>query len=225
MLRTMTRFAPLLAFALVGCSVPTSVGELQSSVQEGDGAGSTSAMAGDPSTTDDGLPSATTLPDEDASSGSGDSTGTEVVPEMGGFVIRWGDIPDDEDETDTVNTSVGSGNEWDPDAILVQVGVSVAGCEDVNPIEPCNTWHASFTLEPDQQVTGTFDGSQVNATFSEVGPPDEFDGCAPFGGGTLEATIVIESIDDTGLQIRFENVENPILDVDLEGFETFVPRC
>lgn len=220
----MTRFAPLLVFALVGCSVPTSVGELQQAAQEGDSLGSTSAVA-EASTSDGDSPGTTTLPDDDASSGSSDSTGSELVPEMGGFVIRWGDIPDDEEDTDTVNTSVGSGEEWDPDAILVQVGVSVASCEDVNPIEPCSTWHASFTLEPDQQVAGTFDGSEVNATFSEIGPGDDPNSCAPFGGGTLQTTIVVDSIDDTGLQIRFENVENPILDVDLEGFEAFVPRC
>lgn len=215
----MTRFAPSLAFALVGCSVPTSVGELQNT-QAGGSQGSTSV-----SSTDGDDPGATTLLDEDTSLDSSDSTGTELVPEMGGFVIRWGDIPDDEEDADTINTSVGSGEGWDPDAIFVQVGLSAASCEDVHPSEPCNTWHASFTLEPDQQVVGTFDGSEVNAGFYENGPSDGPNGCAPFGGGALETTIVVDAIDDTGLQLRFENVVNHILDDDLEGFEAFVPRC
>lgn len=224
MLRTMTRFALLLALGLVGCSVPTSVGELQSSVQDGDGMGSTTAAAEGSTTDEDGAMTATSSDEDASSSGSSGSTGPELIPEMGGFVIRWGDIPED-DEEDTVNTGVGTGNDWDPDAILVQIGVSVSSCDDVNPIEPCSTWQASFTLEPDQQIVGSFDGSQINATFSEIGPGNDPNSCDGYGGGSLETTVVVESIDDTGLQIRFENVVNPILDVDLEGFEVFIPRC
>ncbi|MCR9159107.1 MAG: hypothetical protein ACE37F_09705 [Nannocystaceae bacterium] len=218
----MTRFAPVLAVALVGCSVPTSVGELQSAAVEPTDAGSTTAPA-DASSTSDANATSTTLPEDDTSSSS-ESTGSELVPQMGGFAIRWGDIPEGGD-TDTSNSSVGSGSEWDPDALLVQVGVSVASCDDVSPIEPCSTWQASFTLEPDQQVAGTYDGSEINATFSEIGPGPNPDRCGGFGGGTLETTVVIESIDDGGVQLRFENVQTSILDVELEGFETFVPRC
>lgn len=217
----MTRFAPLLALLLAGCSVPTSVGELQSSVQ---GGGSSTGNGVDPSTGEDD-PVATTA-DEDAASSSGSSTGSDaLVPEMGAFVIRWGDIPEDEDDTDTVNTGVGTGSEWDPDAILVQVGLSVSSCEDVFASDPCGTWHVSFTLEPDQQVEGSFDGSEINATYSEIGPGDDPNDCMGYGGGSFDATVIVESIDDSGLQIRFENVSFPILDVDLEGFEAFVPRC
>ncbi len=224
MLRAVTRWA-LVLVVLAGCSVPTAVGELQSAVGDGQTSGTTTAATDgvDPgSTTDDGE-STTLATSGPASSSSGGSTGEAITPEMTAFVMRWGDVP--ELDTDS-NSEVGTGGGLDPDALLVTVGFTAGRCGDPFAVA-CGMWDVSFVLDLDQQVPGTYDWSEVNAGFSEAGEGPNPDNCDGYGGGTFDATIVIESIDDTGIQVRFENVDTPVFepDVDLEGFSTFASRC
>lgn len=224
MLGRMRRVAVgLWAVCAIGCPVRTPIGELQSDVgatgSGSVGSGSTTEVEPGTSTTELGTTALTDSSDASTTDGA-------VAPEMTAFAIRWGNIPEDDDgDTDTAMSEVGTGPSQDPDALLVVVGFTTARCEDVFHIEPCSTWNASFTLAPDQQMAGTFDGSTINATFSEIGPGDDPNDCAGFGGGTLETTVVVESIDESGLQIRFEAVDGFLQAFDLEGFSTFAPRC
>ena len=212
---------------LAACSLETPIGELQSDLQTpATTTASSSTSADDPrpeteaasdtvtDTDGPGLTSSTTA-------GGSESTGSNLTPQMTAFAVRWGDVPEDDDES---NSGVGSGSGPDPDALLVRVGFTTSRCEEPF-VSGCGIWSIGFTLEPDQQVVGTFDGADVNAGFSEAGPGSSPDECS-FGGGTFETTVVIESIDDTGVQVRFENVD-ALFDpgIELEGFSTFAPRC
>lgn len=214
----------MLVVCVVGCSVPTPIGELQSDIagsgSDGGSVGSSSTAGVDPGTTQGTTQGTTEL----TASSEDSSSGSALAPEMVGFAIRWGDIPAGGD-TETGMSEVGSGPGQDPDAILVVVGFTTARCEDVFPLEPCGTWNASFTLAPDQQLEGSYDGATINAGVSEIGPGDDPNNCDGYGGGSLETTLLVESIDETGLQIRFEGVEGFLDAFDLEGFSTFVPRC
>ena len=162
----------MLVVCVVGCSVPTPIGELQSDIagsgSDGGSVGSSSPAEGDPGTTQGATQGTTEL----TASSEDSSSGSALAPEMVGFAIRWGDIPAGGD-TETGMSEVGSGPGQDPDAILVVVGFTTARCEDVFPLEPCGTWNASFTLAPDQQLEGSYDGATINAGVSEIGPGDD----------------------------------------------------
>lgn len=218
--RAVSRLSAGLWVLLVGCAVPTKVGDLPA--EQGDGA-TDGAAPGTSSSGADGALTTTTTSSSTASSGSEGSTGSAVAPEMVSFAVRWGDIPDDPGDEPTASGDAGDGDRV-PDDLLVVVGLSAKTCND--PFgDVCDTWAVSFVLTTDQQVPGTYTGDAVNLGFFENGSSDGAGGCAPFGGGTLEADVIIESIDDSGISLRFEAVDNPLGDVDLEGAAFSVSRC
>lgn len=229
MLGLVSRFALLVPLVVVGCSVPTPVGELQQ-VVAGSGATSTTDGAGEDSlpsvSSSSGAPSATT--GSSGASDPGSSSGNAIVAEMSSFVIRRGDLPI-EDPTDTAgptNSSVGTGSEeGDPDDLLVTIGVTTASCQDPNASDPCQTWTATLVFTPEQQITGTYTDTEIDGFYSEQGAPDE-DGVCPGTGGSLSGfTIILESIDETGLELVFEGDGLGPDNVDLNGMSFSVPRC
>lgn len=145
---------------------------------------------------------------------------------MTAFAIRRGDLPDD-DPTDTAgtNSSVGTGPESDPDDLLVTFGFTAANCEDPDAADSCGTWAATLTFSPEQQVAGTYTDAEVDGFFTERGPDEGRDQCFGTGGGLTGFTIILESIDETGLEMVFEGDGFGPDGVDLSSLSLSVPRC
>lgn len=228
MLSPVSRFALLVSFVLVGCPVPTPVGELQPA---GAGSGATS-------TTEDaseGPVSSTSTSSSSSSSGpTGSSTasvpasssGNSVVAQMTSFAIRRGELPDEE-PTDTMDTisSVGTGSFGDPDDLLVTFGFTSASCQDPYASDSCGTWAATLTFSPELQVTGTYTDAEVDGFFVEQGPGEGNEDCFGTGGSLTGFTIILESIDETSLEMVFEGDGLGPDGVDLNGLSLTVPRC
>ena len=149
------------------------------------------------------------------------------MAEMTSFAIRRGDLPS-EDPTDTVDTigsGVETGSEGDPDDLLITIGITAGRCEDPTASDPCQTWTVTIVLTPAQQTTGTYTDGEVDGFFSEQDAPDR-DGICPGTGGTLLGfTIIIESIDENGVELVFEGDGIGPSNVDLNGMSFSVPRC
>lgn len=228
MLQSVSRFALLISFVLVGCPVPTPVGELQ---QAGAGSGATSTSEGTsegPVSSTSSSTSSTSLGPTGSSTASvtASSSGDSVVAQMTSFAIRRGDLPDDE-PTDTIDTisGVDTGSFGDPDDLLVTFGFTSANCEDPNASDSCGTWSATLTLSPEQQVTGTYTDAEVDGFFVEQGPSEGSEDCFGTGGSLEGFTIILESIDETGLEMVFEGDGIGPDGVDLNGLSLTVPRC
>ena len=163
---------------------------------------------------------------EDDSDSGDDSAGTGIGGgEADGIAMLHGELPDiDEGGGDT---GAGSGSDGDSafpdDALLVVLdNDGSATCEDPWATSDCGgNWSISFTLLPEQMEPGTYALLDVNGGFSFADEPHP-EGDCPFGGGTLEGTLVIESIDD-------EVVIGHIEDADAWDFDAnvafVVPRC
>ncbi len=215
----------LLSIVAAGCSVPTPVGELQPS---GANAGATSTTDDAEPTSQSSVSSADSSVSTDAASGS--SSGDAIVPtvpEMTSFVIRRGDLPNDDptDTEDTLGSDVGTGPDGDPDDLLVTFGVTNSSCKDPTASDPCQTWAVTLILPPAQQVTGTYTDGELEAFYSEQGTPDADEICPGTGGSLTGFTIILESIDDSGIELVFEGDGLGPSDVDLNGISVSVPRC
>lgn len=143
---------------------------------------------------------------------------------MTSFAIRRGDLPS-EDPTDTVGSDVGTGPDGDPDDLLVTFGVTAGSCEDPNASNPCQTWTATLVLAPAQQTTGTYTDSEVDAFYSEQGAADTDGSCPGTGGSLIGFTIIVEAIDDNGVELVFEGDGIGPSSVDLNGMSFSIPRC
>lgn len=223
MLHDVSRFALLSSFIVaVGCSVPTPVGELQ---QAAAGSGATSTT--DAQTEDSPSTSSSTSAAPTGSSTApvaGSSSGDAIVAEMTSFAIRRGDLPSEE-PTDTIGSDVGTGPDGDPDDLLVTFGMTAGSCEDPNASDPCQTWTATLVLTPAQQTTGTYTDSEVDAFFFEQGAPDADGSCPGTGGSLTGFTIIIEAIDDNGVELVFDGDGSGPSSVDLNGMSFSIPRC
>lgn len=229
MLGAMARWMWVLAM-VTGCSVPTAVGDLEGNALVGaSGSGSSeSGQSGEVDPTTGGVDPTNT------GSSSGDqassSTGAETrpAPTMVAFAMRRGDIPPDDEDPSA--TTIGSGDSTDTDGglddddLLVFIGFSGQTCEDPSTDTRCGIWEVKFALSVEQQVAGTYAWDEVNLGFWENGP-DRGGGDCFGGGGTLESSVVVESIDGEGLQIRFEGETFGPEAVEIDGFSTPVTRC
>lgn len=226
------RFAAwVLALSSAGCALPATIGMVPSdesstnSVSESTTTMSSTSSEDSVSMTTSSSTGPTSSSTTTGSTGDTGMTSSSGGPrEMTAFSIRFGDIPESGDTgSTTVNSEVGSGGGPDDDALLVKVTTSNDSCEDPNATDPCDSWAVSFTLAPEQQVPGSYDlFNDVNALGVESGT-DDSSGMCSFGGGTVEGTVVIESISPTGVVGRFENTDTPI-DIDLD-FSFVAPRC
>jgi len=226
MLDPVSRFALLLSSGVfVGCSVPTPVGELQ---QAAAGSGATSTTDGSSGAPLPSSSSAASTPTGSSTAPTGgSSSGDAIVAEMTSFAIRRGDIPN-EDPTDTVDTigsGVDTGSEGDPDDLIITIGITAGSCEEPNALDPCQTWTVTLVLSPAQQATGTYTDGEIDGFYGEQGAAEP-DGSCPGTGGTLFGfTVIIESIDDSGVELVFEGDGIGPSNADLTGMSFSVPRC
>lgn len=220
MLQPVSRFALLVSLVFLGCPVSTPVGELQ---QASAGSGARSTTEGSSEGPVSLTSSTTTANGSSTASATTSSSGGSVVAEMTAFAIRRGDRPDDE-PTDTMS-GVDTGSTGDPDDLLVTFGFTSASCEDPNAFDSCGTWAATLTFSPERQVTGTYSDAEVDGFFVERGPKEGNDDCFGTGGSLLGFTVILESIDETGLEIVFEGNGIGPDGVDLNGLSLSVPRC
>jgi len=120
------------------------------------------------------------------------------VGEPHAFAIHWGDVPEiDVGETDTGGSGGGDdgpGPFGDPESIFVSIGNGNDSCEDPWADWTCGQWSVGFTL-PADVVPGSYALADLNGSQSATGP-DEGGGDCWGGGGSLEGTLVIESIDE-----------------------------
>ncbi len=120
------------------------------------------------------------------------------VGEPHAFAIHWGDVPDiDVGETDTGGSGGGDGGPGpfgDPESIFVSIGNGNDSCANPWGDWTCGQWSVGFTL-PADVVPGSYALAELNGSQSATGP-DEGGGECWGGGGSLEGTLVIESIDD-----------------------------
>jgi hypothetical protein len=207
-------------------------GELDDDEDENEDTGASSAGTGeddsDSDDSDDGDDSAGTGKgsggdddgDDDDSAGTGEGGG-----EADGIALLHGELPDVDVGGD--DTGVGSGSDGDSgfpdDALLVILdNDGSATCGDPWAASDCGgNWSISFTLLPEQMEAGTYPLFDLNGGFSYSGEPYP-EGDCPFGGGSLDGTLVIESIDD-------ETVVGHIEDAGAWDFDAnvsfVVPRC
>ena len=221
MLESVSRFALLVSLVALGCSVPTPVGELQQAGASVEGTSSADEPTGgaQSSTSAASVGSSSTA----AASSSGDGA---IAPEMTAFAIRRGDLPgNDPGATGTNGSGVGTGSDGDPDDLLVTIGFTTASCEDPNAADPCQTWTATLVLTPAQQVTGTYTDSEFSGFVSEQGPAEDNGDCPGSGGTLIGFTVIIESIDETGLELVFEGNGIGPSALDLNGMSFSIPRC
>ena len=205
----------------LGCAVPTKIGELAGTdTMASDGeAGSTTANV-EPTSS-----SSTTTFDPSGSSGVGESETEDVIgpgPQMS-FAILFGDIPDDPGTGTGGTSTTTTGGGVPDDTLLVEITTGPASCTDVFASLPCGgAWSISFSLPAELQTPGTyalFPDLNGNQFFND--DADETGECGG-GGGTLEGTVIIESIDDTQVVGRIENAES----FDFDANVSFVaPRC
>lgn len=156
--------------------------------------------------------------DDDDSAGTGSGGG-----EADGIALLHGELPD----VDIGDSGVGSGSDGDSgfpeDALLVILdNDGSATCGDPWAASDCGgNWSISFTLLPEQMEPGTYPLFDLNGGFSYAGDPHA-EGDCPFGGGTLEGTLVIEAIDDDAVVGHIEDADA----WDFDANVSFVaPRC
>ena len=185
-------------------------GEDDSDSDDGDdSAGTGKGSGGDDDGDDD---------DDDDSAGTGSGGG-----EADGIALLHGELPD----VDIGDTGAGSGSDGDSgfpeDALLVILdNDGSATCDDPWAASDCGgNWSISFTLLPEQMEPGTYPLFDLNGGFSYVGDPHA-EGDCPFGGGTLDGTLVIEAIDDDAVVGHIEDADA----WDFDANVSFVaPRC
>ena len=209
---------PWIGLVTLGCAVPTKIGELEGTdtVTDGDSEASTTDTV--ESTTD----ASTTTEEGTGSSGAEDSD-TDTVgpgPQMS-FAILFGDLPDDPG-TGSGGSSTTSGGGMPDDTLLVEITTGPASCADVSAPLPCGgAWNISFSLPADLQIPGTYDLVDLNG-LQFINLDADATGECGGGGGSLEGTVIIDSIDDTQVVGRIENADP----FDFDPNVSFVaPRC
>ncbi len=140
------------------------------------------------------------------------------VPQpMHAYFMRFGDLPDiDVGSTDTGGSGAGDGgSDIDPDALHVIISTGADDCDDPYAALACGAWRVSFTL-PADAAAGTFElFPDLNGTQTATGPLDENDECY-WGGGTLEGSLVIESLDEGTISGHIEDAVSFDFDADVE---------
>jgi hypothetical protein len=220
----------LLAVGLgaLGCAVPTKIGELPGTdTVASDGASDSASDSESSVTTTDVEPttSSTTVDPTDGSTGVGETEGpTGPGPQMS-LAILFGDIPDDPGGTGgtSTGTSTTGGGGVPDDTLLVQITTGYSSCTDVYAPLPCGgAWVVSFSLPIELQVPGTYPlFPDVNGLYFFNDQADGTGECGG-GGGTLEGTVIIESIDDAQVVGHIEMANA----FDFDANVSFVaPRC
>lgn len=192
-----------------GSSAGTGEDDSDSDSDDGDDSAGTGKGSGGDDGDDD---------DDDDSAGTGSGGG-----EADGIALLHGELPD----VDIGDTGAGSGSDGDSgfpdDALLVILdNDGSATCDDPWAASDCGgNWSISFTLLPEQMEPGTYPLFDLNGGFSYAGDPHP-EGDCPFGGGTLDGTLVIEAIDDDAVVGHIEDADA----WDFDANVSFVaPRC
>ena len=202
--------------------------EDESESDDDDDVGSSSTSAGtgeDDSDTDDGTPGTSAGTDDDDTDTDDDSDTTGVAGEADGIALLHGELPDIDVGGD--DTGAGSGTDggslFPDDALLVIIdNDDSATCGDPwGPSECGGNWSISFTLLAEQQVPGTYELFELNGSSSFLDEPHPEGDCAG-GGGTLDGTLIIESIDEGTVVGHIENAEAWDFDANVSFV---VPRC
>ena len=196
-------------------------GEDESGKNDDAGSASSSAGTGEDDTDTDGEDPGTSAgtdgdTDSDTSGGEGDADG---------IAILHGELPDI--DVGGEDTGAGSGTDGDSlfpdDALLVIIdNDGSATCGDPWGASECGgNWSISFTLLAEQQVPGSYELFELNGFSSFMDVPYPEGDCAG-GGGTLDGTLVIESIDEGTVVGHIENAEAWDFDANVSFA---VPRC
>ncbi len=150
--------------------------------------------------------------------------------EANGIAMLHGEIPDiDPGESGDSGDSGGSGGSGGDggipeDAVLVVLSNDgAATCEEPWAGSECGgNWTISFTLMPDMLQPGSYNlFEEANGGFSYGFEPHPEGDCA-WGGGSLDGTLVIESVDDDAVIGHIEDSDA----FDFDANVSFVaPRC
>lgn len=208
----MDRRLLLVLSGALGCGIPVKVGTLD------DAGGTTGATLETGTDTGEVLESSTT---QDSDTG---------VIERREYAIRHGDLPDvgtgSEDGGSSASGS-DTGDGIDPDTLHVSITTGESTCEDPYGNIPCgDRWEVSIALPPELQTAGAAGSlDEVNGFFYETlelggGGPDD---CGQ-GGGTLEGSFEITSIDDSEVRGRLFDLGHGS-DVIPTEIEFAAPRC
>jgi hypothetical protein len=125
--------------------------------------------------------------------------GGEPPPALHAYAIRFGDLPEvDLGDSAGSGGDDGGGSEIDPDALLVVISTGADGCDDPWAAHACGQWRATFTL-PADAVPGDYAlFPDLNGGHSVSGPADDTGECW-WGGGSLNGSLSIQSIDDDAI--------------------------
>ncbi|MBX7080570.1 MAG: hypothetical protein K1X88_15330 [Nannocystaceae bacterium] len=134
---------------------------------------------------------------------------------MHAYVIRFGDLPavdvGEDGGSSAGSGGGGGGSDIDPDSLHVIVSIGPDACDDPYAALACDQWRLSFTLPPDA-APGSYALLDEVMGMQTVTGPDDGNGECWWGGGSLEGTLVIESIDDVAIVGHIEGA--PTFDFD-----------
>lgn len=203
----------------------TSVGSGSAS-EPGDPSASDTATSGEipgdpPSTTTEGTTSVGTT-ESSTSQGTDPTPADDPVPcegealelDAATLAYTYAQLPPWEPEPG--DTGFGSGGDdpgIDPDTLYLRLSNKVATCSDLEGGLGCGAhWELSIRVPPAYQVPGIYHlaGPQVFGTVMETGP-DEGGTCWG-GGGTINGTLEIISVDDKEVKARLCHVDVDLLE-------------
>jgi hypothetical protein len=152
--------------------------------------------------------------------------GEAVALDAASLAYTWAQVPPKPAPGDTTAGPDEPG--LDPDTLLVELSSQAATCGNVNePLKCGSNWKLSLTIPPAWQAPGIYhlNGPQVIGHILETGPDEGGDMCWG-GGGSIDGTLEIISVDDNEIKGRLCHVNVALLDnvASLDGSFT-APRC
>jgi len=181
--------AMLWAVSLVGCALPTSLGQLSAETDGATGSSSSSSSGEESSSSATGS----------SSSGLGPTTSNDtdmIGPlEMQSWVMRYDDyiaMQPDGPGTDSGGDSAGTGSEIPPDTLVVNITTGPNRCDDPwAGLECGEQWSISMRIPPELQAPGEYMiFEQLDGFYMMTGPFEGGDQCSG-GGGSLEGVATL----------------------------------
>lgn len=103
------------------------------------------------------------------------------------------------------------GGEQDPSTLYIRLSDQSFTCKDPSGILECGPqWSATIVIPPEYQAPGvySFGLGDIIGTFTETGEDEGGNECG-FGGGSWEGTLEIVAIDETQVEARLCDVQDP----------------
>ncbi len=103
------------------------------------------------------------------------------------------------------------GEEQDPSTLYIRLSDQSFTCKDPSGILECGPqWSATIVIPPEYQAPGvySFGLGDIIGTFTETGEDEGGNECG-FGGGSWEGTLEIVAIDESQVEARLCDVQEP----------------